>query len=202
MALQTLTLGYGKANLKNTLATYATLKVEPPFIRVAAVGAGKRKGQTAINVGTHEVYGVLLTAQVEHENGSVICLQCQWKRNGAPIRDGALFLRLRAGAPLYNINASVPMAPEAICGNSFLIFSGYADILNAGDLQLLGIKANDQWVNRFTDEEELAECFSISKIMSETAGRPVITAISTPTGVELRETASMPQRRLIMRKKE
>ena len=198
---QTVSVGYGKANLSNTLATYASMAVSAPFVRVSAVTSGQRVGKgNAARVGEHDMNGVVITQQVQHPNGTVILLTASWKRGGASIRDGALFVRLRHGAPTYNVVAKVPTGQDNICGDSFTLFSGSADIMNADELALLGIQVNRSYVSRFMDDEELEECFQIVQLARETVARPSLTAISTPDGVQYREVAQLPSRRLVLRR--
>jgi hypothetical protein len=199
--LQTISIGYGKANLSNTLATYASLKVTAPFNRESALSSGKRVGSSHVsNVGNTDINGVLINQQVAHENGTIILVTASWKRKGSGIRDGALFLRLRHGAPSYSIQAYVPTGYDNIYGNNFTVFSGSADIMNADELLLMGIQVSRSYVGRFMEHEELEECFSITRIGQETAPRPVLTAIATAEGMQLKEVAQLPVRRLLLRR--
>ncbi len=199
---QTITLGYGKANFSTTLATYAAMKVVAPFIRSSAITSGVRMGQmTNTRVGEKESHGALLSAPVAHDQGTVILLQSKWMRGAALVRDGGLFLRLRDGAPLYSIIAAVPTAAGNICGDSFQVFSGYADILNVDELKLLGVEVPRGYASRFMDPEELQECYRVIQVTPERRARPSITAIATPEGMQMREVAPTPIRRLIIRRK-
>lgn len=201
MAGQTVSLGAGKANFVNTLATYACMKVAAPFNRTSALTSGKQHSRSYSQAGRLEHYGGFMHANVEQDHGTVILLQVSWKRNGAPIRDGALFLRLRTGAPLYSVSAKVPTDAQNTYGDRLSMFSGYADIMNAEELQLIGILPNRSYTEKFMAEEELEECFNIQMQQAETIGKPQITAIATPTGVQLREVAQEPMRRMIFRKR-
>lgn len=201
MQKQTISLGYGKANLSNTLATYACMKVSAPFNRVTAITSGERVGRSsAVQVGGHEMHGVLVTQQVQHENGTIILLTASWKRSGGSIRDGSLFLRLRHGAPTHNIIATVPTGRENVCGDRFSMFTGMADIMNVDELGAVGVEVNRSYASRFMDNEELDECFQIVQLSKATAERPVLTAISTTDGLQMREVAQAPTRRLIFRR--
>lgn len=199
---QTVALGYGKAVLKDILATYAAMKVSAPFSRVTAITSGVKMGaNTTTRVGNWDGNGVLISANVGHENGSVILLQAKWMNGARLLREGGLFLRLRAGAPLYNVIAYVPTGPENICGDQFQVFSGHADILNADELKLLGLEVPRGYISRYMDREELAECFRLVQSAPESTPRPAIGAIATPTGIEMREIAQAPKRRMIVRRK-
>lgn len=200
---QMIEVGYGKANLSNTLTTYAVMKVTEPFARVSGVTAGKREGYgTTHQVGRHEMTGALINCRVEHDNGTVLLIQTGWKRSGIAIRDGALFMRLRAGAPLYRITAKVPLGPENLFGEWFTVFSGYADIMNEADLQVLGLKVPRQYLDRYMSTEELEECFEINQLAAPTQSKPQLSAIATPEGIQMRELSSEPIRRLRFRRSE
>jgi len=202
MSKATVTIGFGKANMSNTLATYGAMKVSAPFARISAVTSGASRGaQSRMQVGQFEHTGVLITAPVEHPLGTVILLQASWKRNGAPLREGALFLRLRVGAPLYNIMAFIPTGWENMCGDRFMMFSGYADILNAEELEQQMIEINNSYIRRFMEEEEIGECFEILESQPESIPRPSLKAISTPTGIQMREIADTPTRRIILKRR-
>lgn len=198
----TVTLGFGRVNFKNSSATYAAMKVTAPFNRATAITSGTRAGQqTVTQAGTWSGNGALLSVPVMHSLGTVIELQVKHMRGPSVIRDGALFLRLRVGAPLYNIIASVPTESENICGDSFQIFSGYADIMSVEELKLIGINVPRGFISRFMDMEELSECFRVLVAAAETVPKPAVGLIETPSGVEMREIAQPPKRRMIIRKK-
>ena len=198
----TVTLGYGKANFARTVATFACLKVTPPFNTVsAAVSGANRGGKQYIQCGTLDLNGGVSLANVEHPVGTVILLQVSWKRQGMALKDGAIFLRLRPGAPLYNIAGMVPLSPENMVGDNVQLFSGYADVLSADDLAYLRIQPKSYYLDKFMDPEELEECFVISKAMEETTPRPEVAIVATAQGPQLREVAQTPARRLIIRKR-
>lgn len=194
---QIVELGYGGCNYANTGAKVAVMKVEPPFKRTLAATSGATRGQiTRHNSGTLDIHGFLVSQRSEHENGTILLVQVGWTRRGSPLREGALFFRLRAGAPQYRILAKLPTDAENRYGDRFAAFTGYADILNESDLVVAGLQVNRSYTDRFMSEEELEECFEISVLTPETTPRPSLAAVSTPTGLEMREIAQMPSRRL------
>lgn len=198
----TCTVGYGKANMSNTLSTYASMKVSPPFQRVSAATSGRAMGSRNLTqVGDWEGNGVLINVSVAHPPGTIILLQSKWMRRGIAFRDGAIFMRLRPGAAVYNIIASVPTGHENRCGDSFIMFSGPADIMTLDELRLVNLDVPRGYAQRFADETELTECYRIVRVSPESVPRPVIGAVSTPTGIELRELAQEPRRRLIIRRR-
>lgn len=202
MAEITATIGYGKANLRTVSATFASMKVSPPFARISAVNSGRRAGAPITSpVGNWDGAGALISVPTAHPVGTVIMLQCKWMRGVHLVREGGLFLRLRPGAPVYSIIASVPVDDTTIIGDSWQMFSGPADILNVAELKLLGIDVPRGYVSRYMDEEELSECYRIVQTSPESQPRPAITAIATPEGVEMREVVQAPSRRLHIRRR-
>ena len=196
-------LGYGKANLSDLLATYASLKVTAPFTRITAINSGKQMPGSSMStpVGRFDLNGALLNAKVEHPNGTIILVQTSWKRNGVGIRDAALFFRLREGAPLYDVRARVPIGRENICGESFMIFNGYADLLTPAELKLHSIEPHRNWATSFLNPEEIGECFIVTQQRAETIPRPTLQAIATAEGVQMREIPQTPNRRLNLRRR-
>jgi hypothetical protein len=126
----------------------------------------------------------------------------RWMRGGSPIRDGALFIRLRDGATLWSISAYVPTNHENVCGDNITLFSGYADILGEDELKFFGLDVPRSWIDKFMDHQELEECFRIVQVAAERLPRPSMQAVSTPTGIQMREVAEEPARRLIIRRRE
>lgn len=197
---QTITIGYGKANTSNHLVTYASMLVTPPFVRTSAATTGKPMGQpTVTRIGSHEDNGVVISKGVEHENGAVILLQTKWMRNGVIISEGSLFFRLRANAALYNVSAKLPADHDNLAGPRFTMFSGYADLITPDEFGFLGLEVSRSYIDRHLQPDELGECYEVAVIRPEMQPRPTVAAVSTPTGVELREIAAMPARRIRLR---
>lgn len=196
-------LGFGKANLATTLTTYASLKVTAPFVRVTAINSGKKmpSSDNYIPVGKYDMNGVLIGCKVDHPSGTIIAVTSSWKRSGSPIREGALFFRLREGAPLYDVRAKVPTGHDNVCGDSFLIFGGYADLVTPQELKLHGIEPNRGYIDRFMNPEELDECFIVKQLRPESIPRPTIQAVATAEGVQMKEIPQAPGRRLNLRRR-
>lgn len=195
--------GYGSITLTEIGVTYACMRVKPSFDRMSAINAGKRNpgSKKATQVGPYQHNGTLISDTVAHPNGTVILLQASWKRRGVPLRDGALFVRLRAGAAMYSVNARLPVDENNLCGEYFSLFSGYADIMNEEELALLGVHPGRHYTERFMADQEVEECFSIQELQAEMKPRPGTVAIATPEGMKLRELAQMPNRRIIIRRR-
>ena len=198
---QTVSLMAGKASYPGNLTTYACLGVEAPFVRSTALNSGVRQGSFgSIPAGMYPHNGNFFGGNVAHRIGTVILLQVSGKRGGLPVRDGAIFVRLRTGAPLWAISGTVPTHFENTCGDRIQMFAGYADILNADELDLLGIRPNRSYIDKFMTEDEVAECFHLTMLSEETVPRPQLSVIATPTGNKLQEVAQEPERRLRFRR--
>lgn len=194
---QIVQMAYGKANFPSTLATWACQKVTAPFVRVSGVTAGVRRGQPHHQqCGAIDQHGGIVTQQVEHENGTILMLTASWKRGGMPIKDAAIFIKLRGTGPHWRIMAKVPLSDANRIGETALHFMGHGDILNESDLAVSGLEVPRQWRSRFMQLEEVEECYELTMLSPETAARAQLSAISTETGVVVREIAAMPNRRL------
>lgn len=199
---QVITIGFGKANFSNVVATVAALKVETPFNRVSAMtsGVAVSGSKTWIPAGLHEMNAGFTRLRTEHENGRIILLQAAWNRGGSPLREGAIFIRLRHGAPLYEISARVPTSQGNVCGDIVQVFEGTGDILSPDEMKVAGIEIPRFYAQRYLSEEEIMECFRISLIRGETVARPSLQSVVTSAGIEVREVANLPQRRIRIRR--
>lgn len=207
MSSQIIDLAYGKANFSGTLATFGVMKlnqnVDVPFKRESAATTGRRiKGaDQSTPVGYLDMHGVIVSCKVEHQQGSIILLQVSWKRSGIGLRDGAVFIRLREGAPLLTVHANLPTSRENRYGESFQMFSGYGDILSPHDLKVLGVEVPRGWASSFMSPEEIKECFIVRQIRPETIPRPQLAAVATSEGIKMREIAQEPMRRIRVNKR-
>ncbi len=195
---QTIDLSYGKTSLDEDSSSYFVGKLAKPFKRESAATTGTlvRGSETSVNIGVHQHHGVLVSRKVQHKNGAIILCQVGWKRRGMPIREGSLFVRLRAGGPLISIFAKLPQNPKNVYGPEFQMFAGYGDILTVDDLKVSGFDMPRFYQNAYMDPEQIVECFSVRQIRPETAPRPALVAVSTSKGVEYQEMAQAPARRM------
>ncbi len=202
MSQQIITLGFGKANFPATLATFACFRVRPPFLRDSAVTSGaQQRGQGSdYHAGAIDVHGTLYVRPVSHANGEILLFQSSWKRRGAPIRDGAIFLRLREGAAKWAIHAKLPMEPENRHGAQFKVFEGCADLLSADELMGFGLEAPRMYRQKFMSEEEVDECYVLEELQEERAARPNLLVVKDGDKTKVVEVASKPQRRLVFRR--
>lgn len=199
---QTVDFGYGKATFANTSASYAFMKIDAPFTRVSGSTSGQKvpSSEQSAPVGNFDGNGFILTGKVAHDQGTVLLLQVSWKRRGIALRDGVVIVRLREGAPLYNVYAHLPTDAENRYGDSIQMFSGNADLVTRKDLAMYDIEVPRNWAEKFMGADEVAECFRIVKVRDGLVPRPNVVAVVTPEGSKLREIAAVPERRLRLRR--
>ena len=196
------TLGFGAANYPSIRMTTGNMRVRPPFIRESAVTSGKPSGIGMYTLaGRVSAFGSWSSRPVEHPEGTIILLQSGWKRAGAPLRDGAIFIRLRDGAPEYKIHSKVPLCAENACGDRLLAFHGRGDILSPDELIMYSIEANSSYRNKFMQADEIDECFIIEITAAETAPRPALKAVIVDGERKVIETAVAAPRRLTFRRR-
>jgi hypothetical protein len=201
---QIIDCAYGKANLEVSLSTYAALKLEKPFSYKSAVLTGRQISGSRHDqpIGPLSHSGGIVSQKVEHDNGVVIIMQTQWKRNGSPIRDASLFVRLRAGAPLYSIIALLPTGRGNTFGDRFQFFCGMGDILTLNELKVAGYEVPNRYADNYMNPEEIGECFIVNKLRDQTQAKPTLTAIATAEGIQMKEVAQAPARRLRLQKRQ
>lgn len=197
-------IGFGKVNLARQGASYFAGIVEAPFMRKSAKDAGllvTGSDHTAM-VSDYTPHGAIYFTKVKHAPNAVILLQSQWTSNGLPLRAGGMFVRLRPTAPLIVVNAKVPTGTESkLPSDMFMMFTGRGDIMNAEELQVLGVKVPRSYQSNFMDAEELDECYDVREMAPEMAPRPSIARIAThDNGTRLVEVPTARRRRLIIRR--
>lgn len=195
-------IGFGKVNLSDTLATYASLTVEAPFKRVSAIATGKRVtgSDHRSAVSNWEGNGAIYHQKVRHAVNTVILSQVSWSRNRSGLRDGSVFIRLREKGPLLSVNAFLPLGRESTLGDRVCVFLGRGDIMDANELRVLGIEIPHRYQDTYMDQAELAECFEVIEQLPEIQPRPVIARIATDQGVQLTEMPVAPRRRLRLKR--
>lgn len=196
------TVGFGKANFPDTLATYTCQRVRPPFVRESAASTGRAvggRGDTFM-AGFIRQHGELYSRRVEHDEGEIVLLQVGWRTNGLPIRDAAIFIRLRNLAASWEIRAHVPSCQENAIGGNFLMFSGHGDILHPVELKDLGFQINKFYTDKYMEPEEIDECFTILPIAPEVTPAPRMEVVVRGGQEVLVQVAAKPMRRLNFRR--
>lgn len=201
---QTVLVGYGKVTFSSVSASFASFVVRPKFDRTTAGQSGRASGNKQVaQAGQFAHQGTLINQMTMLDDGAVVLVTSRWTRNGSPVRDGAIFLRLRARAAYYSIVAVVPVHRDSVCGDRFTMFAGHADLLGSDELSLLGIEPPPVYVAKFMQPEEIDECFEINQMVAEVEPPPTqrVVEIVTPAGVEERiVTSSVPRRRIQLRR--
>lgn len=199
---QAIRVGFGSVNLKYEGAKFSAFRLKEPFLRDSAASTGRSSSQWGKYPVSMQpaINGTMYSAEVTHKNGTILLLQSSWTRSGISVRDGAILLRLREGAALLNIEATLPHGRDSMLGDRFSVFRGYADILSADEAKVFKIVTPHTVIDKFFDLDQISECFDIKELRPEALARPEVQLIVTATGSELREIQSAPQRRLNFRK--
>ena len=151
--------------------------------------------------GAVEQFGAFYTKTVEHRAGEILLLQGSWKRKSLPVRDGAVFIRLRQSGAHWSIAFKVPMEQQNRIGATALAFEGTGDIMSADELQALGLTVPGSYVNKFMQDEEVDECFELRKLREETSPRPSLIAVVDNGVTKVVEAPSAPKRRMMFLRK-
>jgi hypothetical protein len=197
------TVGYGKATLRTSVTTLTAFRLSAPFTRDPLASSGQRiPGFGSVtSVGVHpDANGRMYSDRVGHDPGTIVLLTASKTRQGAPVCDAALLLRLRPGAALINTAARLPTGADNIIGDRFTVFTGNADLLSVEEAELLGVRIPRNFLQKFFNEEEVAESFFVDILQGATIERPELVAVSTPEGTKVKEVPAAPKRRLIFRK--
>lgn len=202
MAEQLVSIGFGKETFSSSSASLSAFVVEPEFTRTLPSKKYKRQGalQRFPVSGHPEINGYMYLDSVGGiPDETIILLQCSHRFRATPLRDGALFIRLRTTGPMLAVQAALPAAQEATLTGSFLAFQGRGDILRVSELEQHGIKPYKNYLSAFTDDEEVAECFTIQVIAPETEGKPTFEAVEAPDG-EVVLVKQRPRRKISIRR--
>lgn len=202
MAEQLISVGFGKETFKTSSASLSAFVVEPEFQRTLPSKKYKRQGVCQrFPVSLHpEINGYLyLDSVMAIPDGTVILLQSSHRYRGSPIRDGALFIACRTTGPMLTVNAQLPSAIESTISGGFLVFQGRGDILTKENLAMHGIRLPSNYANGFLDEEEVAECYTITEMSPGTEGRPRYEKVENRDG-EAIVVRSRPGRKISLRR--
>ena len=168
---QVVSVSFGKENFATNSASLSAFVVVAPFARTLPSKTYKRQGTCqAFPASAHpEINGTLYVDTVRIPEGTLMILQLSHKQFNSPILDGAMLLRTRATGPMLAIHASLPEAREANITGSFLMFQGRADILTPEEAAGHGLEIPRTWAAAFLQEEEVAECFTVSILAGESS---------------------------------
>ena len=196
-------IGFGTYNFKSLSGRLSVSVVTAPFIRkLAGQGAVPRHGTpTRYIAGEYpEVNGALYSQLLLPPDGTILMVKYSKIVNGRPSADGAMFVRTREGAGRVVISANIMASPESLLGETFVQFQGRGDVLSYGELIRLGIDVPKNFRFNNMDEEELAECFTITHEDSPRKAALDIIEMETASGEKKVIVTEKPQRRMRVRR--
>jgi hypothetical protein len=202
MATQLVSIGFGKETFSVSSASLSAFVVEPPFNRTLPSKKFKRQGALQkFPVSNHpEINGYMYLDSVgDIPDGTIILLQASQRYRATPLRDGAIFIHLRATGPMLAVQATLPSAIESTLTGGFLAFQGRGDILAVDELKTYGIEPYKNYITAYTDDEEVAECYTIQVVSPEIEGKPNYDTVKTPDG-EVLVVKAKPRRKMNLRR--
>ncbi len=202
MAEQLISIGFGKETFSTSSASLSAFVVGENFERTLPSKKFKRQGNCQrFPASTHpEINGYLYLDSVANvPDGTIILLQASHRYRATPIRDGAIFIAIRSTGPMLTVNATLPSAVESTITGGFLVFQGRGDILTEDDFGTYGIKPPRSYINGFLDEEEVAECYTISEMAPALAEKPTYDSVEDRDG-NVVLTKARPKRKLSLRR--
>ena len=173
--MQLISFGYGRETFSNCGVSVTTFIVKAPFSREFPTNLFKRQGQAQrFPASLHpEVNGYMhLDTVVNVPDGTIVLIQSKHTRNSLPLKDGAIFISLRATGPMLSIMASLPSAQEATLTGQQLVFQGRGDILSADDLSEYGLRVSNSYVEAYMEEDEVAECLTVNVTGAAISDKP------------------------------
>lgn len=172
--MQAISIGFGKETFKVASISLSAFVVTPPFQRELPSKVYARQGHIQKFPASNfpEINGSLYLDTLRVPDGVLLLLQSSHRMRGTPLRDGALLLRTRSAGPMLAIRAALPAALEALQTGDFLVFQGRADVLPVSEYAEWGLEPPKNWVNGFTDDEEVAECYTIEVHQPEVEAKP------------------------------
>lgn len=183
--MQTISLGFGAANFKNSSAKLIAYHVAAPFLRTFATKTLKGRTPSTFPVSnTPHIEGTLYVSQVpDVPDGEIICLQNSLRRHSRPYADYAIFIRTRADGASYRIRGIVPASASSVLPfNNHIMFLGRGDILDLNEVRDAGITPHGGFVSGFMDASELPDCFQIEELAPAIAAAPKIERIQHDDG--------------------
>lgn len=201
--LRRVSLTYGTVNLKTASATLASLRVTAPFKKESAANTGRSEQASKEyfqSTQHREIGGGFTRQRVMHPEGTLLVLQASQTKRGVMYAEAAIFLRLRAGADLLNINVKLPVSQESRLGDTLQAFVGEADILTYEEIRLLGINVPKHYIDRYGNEDELDEMFETSVVRKGNISKPQLVAVATSEGTVIRAVGTEAVRRVKIRR--
>lgn len=197
--MQSISIGFGKTSFSRSSVSLSAHAVEAPFARQFPSKVYSRRGKLQSFPASQypDINGTMYLDTLEIPNdGGIIMLQNSHRMRGSPIRDGAVWLRLREQGPALTVTAILMPSHESLLGERFLCFQGRADLISLEDAAESGIQPGPSWVDGFMQEDEIAACFEIHELSPELSPKPKLERVRTMSGGEVTLTVSQPGRRI------
>lgn len=192
---------YGKVTFPKASSVIAAFVVTAPFNRVLASKALTKVGGTTRHAaGNQAMDGILVAECVEAPDGTILCLQTQKTQGGRSMADGAIFLRVRAEAPLISIRALLPQYHGSKLGALHSVFEGRADVLSVAEVQMAGIAPHSNYLRGFCKQEEVEECYAVVTLMPAISAAPRFILEQSSSGEVVALQADTRVRRMRVRK--
>jgi hypothetical protein len=185
-----ISIAYGKVNLQSATASYFAGLVEAPFVKKSAADTGQKVPGSSVTAAISDFQhtGAIYSCKVKHHPNTVIMLQTSWSQNGLPLRNGTVFIRLRASGPLISVIARMPVGRENKVGDRFTMFVGRGDVMDAAELEVLGIHVPHRYQQGYMDATELGEIYELNELAPELNQRPSIARVVVEGADGTRET--------------
>lgn len=199
MADQLVSVGFGSESFASSGVKLNCFVMSGEFTRNLPSKVHKRQGVCQrFPASNHpEINGVLWLDSVLIPDGTVVMVQASHTHRAKPLKDGAIFIALRADAPVLAIKAELPVAAEATQTGSFLAFQGRGDVLSMTELKTYGIKPPRSWAEAFLDPDEVADCYEVVQL-APGAAKPIMERLKDRDGNEVL-VAAKPARRIRLR---
>jgi hypothetical protein len=147
-------------------------------------------------------YGHWHANYLEAKPGSIVLLTAERTVRKVPVAGAGILLRLREGAPTYQISVDLTAAENARY-ETMPVFVGRADIVEYDQVnEEYGIQLAAGFINNWLDDqEEFDEVFTVARLAEARTGQPTIVHRETEDGVEAVTVDPAPRRRITTRRK-
>lgn len=168
-------VAYGKVTFPASSGSLACLTVDPPFYKKFTSFSMLPSSMSYPASSRPDIHGRILSYwPVSFPVGTLIMLQAQHTVSGLRVRDSAIFLRLRNGAPLLTVSYLTPVSPLSyFVDNKVVAFAGEADLLTHEQIRDIGFVPPASFVSNYCNEDERDELFLIDVIREELVPMPV-----------------------------
>lgn len=178
-----ISISYGKATFSSQSVKLANFVYPPGQAREVVSSQYKDKASVYVPVSAYADYdGSFNLSSYDVPEGAILCVQAIRTFNGTLAAEAAVFLRVRSQGPLLSIALKLPPHARSIVqGNIVSAFQGRADIVSAEEAVGYGAIIPDWYVRKYTNTEEIEECFDITEIDPEISASPQVVRVVEST---------------------